>query len=253
MNGFSRLFCSSIGKKYLMALSGVVLTGFVLGHMIGNLQFFISDEQLNTYAHHLQNLPYGLLWVVRAGLLLAVAVHIWTGIVLAKQNRAARPGYAVERTVQASTASRTMIWTGLIILAFIIFHILHYTVRSIYPEYQSLKIDLEHYGPSPDVHLMMFMGFSKWYVSLFYIIATGLLMMHLTHGVSSMFQSVGLRNEASRKFLRYVALAYGWVVFLGFAVIPLYVMGTYFSCGSFDPLGVRTPAIQAFVEATHAN
>src|SRR5690606_17788308 len=137
---------------------------------------------LNEYAHHLQNIPYGGLWVVRLILLAAVVIHIWTGIVLTKQNRAARPGYALERTVQASKASRTMIWSGLIIAAFIIFHILHFTTRDIY-DYDSLPLwtlggdaavaagaevpasAAAHGLQVPDVHAMMYLGFSKWYVS----------------------------------------------------------------------------------------
>lgn len=243
MNGFSRLFCSSIGKKYLMAISGVILTGFVLGHMLGNLQFFLAPHWINEYAHHLQNMPYGLLWVVRTVMITAVITHIWTGITLAAQNRAARPGYAVEATVQASKASRTMIWTGLIIAAFIVFHIMHYTVKNVY-DYSSLTTELGEYGTSPDVHTMMYLGFSHWYVSLFYVVATGLLMLHLSHGVSSMFQSIGMRNETWRTRLGYLACAYGWAVFLGFAAIPVYVLLTLYIPG-FDPLNVITPEIQA--------
>lgn len=249
MNGFSRLFRSSLGKKYLMALSGIILTGFVLGHMIGNLQFFLPPDWINTYAYHLQNMPYGSLWLVRLILLASIVIHVWTGIVLAKQNRAARPGYALENTREATLASRTMIWTGLIILAFIIFHILHYTTKNVY-DYNSLhnyRLDGIR-EPVLDVHTMMYLGFSKWYVSLFYIIATGLLMMHLTHGVSSMFQSLGLRNEVWRPRLRALALAYGWIVFLGFASIPLYVLLHYYA--GFDPFGITTPAIQSYVEGS---
>ncbi len=246
MNGFSRLISSSIGKKYLMAISGVILTGFVLGHMLGNLQFFLAPHWINEYAHHLQNMPYGLLWVVRLVMLTAVVVHIWTGITLAAQNAAARPGYAVNATRHASIASRTMIWTGLIIAAFIVFHILHYTVKNVY-DYSALTTDLEGYGTSPDVHTMMYLGFSKWYVSLFYIVATGLLMVHLSHGVSSMFQSIGLRNETWRYILNKIGIVYGVAVFAGFAAIPVYVLLSVYT--GADPLNVVTPAIQQAMDA----
>ena len=221
---------SSLIKKYLMALSGGVLVAFVLVHMLGNLQFFGGPEAINAYAYKLHSLPPVILWGFRLFLLLSIAIHVWVAILLTRENRAARPQrYKVKARVQASYASRTMPMTGLILLAFIIFHILHFTVRVVPENYNKTiaSAKIMHNGneiETFDVYSMMVTGFSNWGVSLFYLIAVGLLCIHLSHGVSSMFQSVGLRNQRWRVTLDRVALAYGWCIFLGFASIPIAVL-----------------------------
>lgn len=248
MSVAGKLFSSSLGKKYLMAVSGLVWVGFVFGHMAGNLQVFLPPAYINAYAHKLQSLGPAL-WGIRAFLLLALVVHVWMAIKLTAENRAARPsGYKAEDTVQASLASRTMIYSGLVILAFFIFHILHYTVRNIY-DYNAIlghSFTLEGVAhPVMDVYAMMYLGFSHWYVSLFYLVAVGLLLMHLTHGVSSMFQSIGLRNEYWRGVLGKVAVAYGWLVFLGFAAIPVAVMADYYGGVQIFDHGHLAPILEA--------
>jgi len=211
-----------------MAMSGLVLAGFVLGHMLGNLQVFLGPEVLNTYAHQLQSLPPPVMWGVRLFLLGCVLVHIGMAVSLAHENVAARPeGYQVKKSVQSSAASRTMIISGIILLTFIIFHLLHFTVRVIY-DYSDLKAmipGVEH--EVNDVYAMMISGFSHWWVSIFYLVAMAILCLHLSHGVSSMFQSVGLRNEKLRGLFDKGALLYGWVVFLGFASIPVAVLAGF--------------------------
>ena len=238
---------STIGRKILMALSGLVLVLFVMGHMLGNLQIFLGPEVINAYAYKLHELlPASALWAVRLVLLGTIAVHIWAAVTLTLDNRKARPqGYLEDKVVQASYSSRTMRMSGIILLAFIIFHIAHFTVRAVPGmQYESeskesrilektevpLVKDGEavlkngHEEMTFNVNDMMVAGFKVWWVSAFYIIATGLLCMHLTHGFSSMFQSVGLRNGLWRRRLDRAALAYGWVVFIGFAIIPIAVM-----------------------------
>ena len=234
---------STIGRKILMALSGIVLVLFVMGHMLGNLQIFLGPDVINAYAYKLHHLlPAFALWAVRFVLLSTIAVHLWAAVTLTLDNRKARPqGYLEDKFVQASYSSRTMRMSGIILLAFIIFHIAHFTVRIIpsmkYEEDGVLKVTevpLVKNGeavlkngqeiPIFNVNDMMVLGFENEFVSAFYIIATGLLCMHLTHGFSSMFQSVGLRNGLWRKRLNRVALAYGWIVFIGFAIIPIAVM-----------------------------
>lgn len=212
----------SLIKKYLMALSGLVLVGFVLSHMLGNLLMFAGPDAINAYAYQLKSLGAGL-WVFRLILLGAVGIHVWMAILLVKENRAARPErYKADNTVQASYSSRVMPMTGLILLSFIIFHILHFTAQITHPEYQDLKTTLDG-NVVHDVYTMVAIGFSPahWYVSLFYIISVGLLCSHLSHGVSSMFQSLGLRNEQWRYRLDKLAKAYGWLIFIGFASIPV--------------------------------
>jgi len=223
-----RFFSSTIGRKMVMALTGFVLAGFVLVHMLGNLQFLISPEAINTYAHHLQTLPAPILWGFRAIIALSVLLHVWSAATLAKEKIDARPvAYQVNKTVKASYASRTMMVSGIVLLCFIIFHILHFTVKVAPEPYTPDTVTIELHEQTlhvPDVYTMMVHGFQNKWISVFYLIGTGLLCMHLSHGVSSMFQTVGLRNESWRYKLDVIAFLYGWVVFIGFAIIPLSVM-----------------------------
>ena len=207
----------SIGKKILMAVTGFIAFGFVFGHMLGNLQIFIGQDQMNTYAEKLQALG-PLLWVIRAFVLISFIVHVWFGIKLKLEAWAARPiGYQNKSTVKATLASRTMIWTGIIIFAFLVYHLLHYTVRVTNPEYASLVDPLGRM----DVYTMVIMGFSNTLVSIFYIIAVGLLSYHLSHGVASMFQSLGLNTEKWQERLHKIAWILTVILFLGYASIPL--------------------------------
>ena len=228
MNGIARLFTSSVGRKYLMAITGTILALFALGHMVGNLQFFLPAHWINAYAHHLQSLPYGLLWVVRLVMFTAVVIHIVVGVSLTLHNVNARPGYEKEGTIQATFASRTMIWTGLLFLAFAFFHIFHYTVKNV-QDFSTIPLfNLEGYGLVPDVKTILVTGFSVVSYSIFYIFSVAMLALHLSHGVSSVFQTVGLRNETWRYRLNTVAFLYALAVFCGFAALPLSVLlGNY--------------------------
>jgi succinate dehydrogenase / fumarate reductase cytochrome b subunit len=225
MKPLALLFRSSLGRKYIMAISGIALVLFVLGHMLGNLLFFQGPDALNRYAYELQNLG-GLLWVARIGLLVMVGLHIWAATVLTLANRRARPqGYRVKDNSDASFASRSMRWTGVILLLFIVYHILHYTALVIHPEYANMKTLIPGVvGEHHDVYKMVVAGFSTWWVAAFYIVSVGLLCLHLSHGVSSMFQSLGLRNERWRYRLDKIALAYGIIIFVGFAAVPVGVI-----------------------------
>ena len=223
-----QLITSSLGKKYLMALTGLVLVLFVFLHMLGNLQIFIGPDSLNAYAHQLQTLPLPLKWGARLFLLFSVIVHIWMATLLTVENRKARPQNNVtEAVVQASFASRTMRWSGYILVAFIIFHLLNFTVRVVF-DYSNLTYDL-HGERVYDVYAMVISGYNHWYVSLFYIFSMGLLCIHLSHGVSSMFQSMGLRNRHWELRLNRMAVAFGWLVFLGFISIPLSVLASKYT------------------------
>jgi succinate dehydrogenase / fumarate reductase cytochrome b subunit len=196
-----------------MALSGLVLTGFVLGHLLGNLLMFKGADAINDYAKWLHDHP-GLVWTARTALLISVFAHIWTGIKLTLENKASRQGGpAVEATRRASLGSRTMPYSGVVILAFIVFHLLHYTFRSVAVAYQ---------GDS--VYAMVVAGFSQPWIAAFYIVSMILLCLHLGHGVSSVFQTLGLRNERWRGRLDGLAQAYAWFIALGFISIPVAVL-----------------------------
>jgi len=223
MNSLWRMLNSTIGKKYLMALSGAGLFLFVTGHMIGNLQLFLGPEALNRYAHFLQSLGE-FLWIIRFGLLALIGLHIWSALSLTLENKAARPvEYSSgQAPFAASLASRTMLVGGLIVALFVVYHLLHYTVCLTAVNFTG--VDFAHLTDPEtghhDVYAMVIYGFGVWYVSLFYLIAVGFLCLHLSHGVSAMFQSLGLRNHAWWPVISKGALIWSAVLFLGYAVVP---------------------------------
>jgi succinate dehydrogenase / fumarate reductase cytochrome b subunit len=221
----AKLFTSSVGKKFIMAITGLALFFFVFGHMAGNLQVFLGPESLNRYGAFLQGLG-DLLWLVRIGLLATVLLHIWSAIQLTVENRAARPQpYAQQELVAASYASRTMIWSGFIIAAFVIYHLLHFTVgvKAINltgTDFTTLKDAQGRH----DVYAMVVLGFRNPVVSIFYIIAMTLLCLHLSHGVSAMFQSLGWKSPAYAPIIDRGAQAISWIIYLGYISIPISVL-----------------------------
>lgn len=226
MNLLLRLWRSSLGKKYAMALTGAALVVFLVGHLLGNLQLFGPPELVNQYAHFLKSKP-GLLWMARLGLLATVGVHIAAAVTLISLNRAARPvAYAGGSAYGATTRSRYMIVSGLVILAFVIYHLLHFTalisaVNGV-GDFSRLTTSL-HGETVPDVYAMMIIGFQVWWVAAFYLIAQALLFMHLSHGLAAMFQSLGFRNHVWWPRIQLLAQAISVALFLGYASIPVAV------------------------------
>ena len=213
-----RFFEAPVGKKAVMAFSGIVLVGFVLGHMLGNLQIYLPPGPEGRYAldsyaealHH--NVP--LLWGARTVILLSVLAHIFSAIQLAQLKYAARPVAYVRLTPIVSTyASRTMYWSGPIVLAFIVYHLLHFTTGTVHPNFQTLHVQEN-----------VIRGFSVWYVSLFYIVSMILLCLHLYHGVWSMFQSLGLAHPTYTPKLKIGAKAFAAIIAAGNISIPLAVL-----------------------------
>jgi succinate dehydrogenase / fumarate reductase, cytochrome b subunit len=221
LDPLTRFYASSIGKKILVALTGLVLTIFVLGHMIGNLLVFVGPEAINEYGHMLQTTLHGSgVWLARGGLLLAALIHIVCTIQLANDNRRARPEkYGKKATMVASRASLTMVISGLTILAFIIYHLLHFTFHA-GNDYETYTTVL-HGETVHDVYKMLIAGFSWWPATIFYIIAMALLAFHLSHGVSSMFQTLGLATDRTWPFFKVVGIAYALLIFLGNCAIAL--------------------------------
>ena len=225
MNLLGALVHSSIGKKLLMAFTGLVLFGFVTGHLVGNLQIFLPPAKINAYGHMLESLGAGL-WAIRLFLLVCLIIHVWLAIRLTLENRAARPeSYGVEHVNRATLSSRVMARTGLVVLAFLIYHLLDFTFRVQHPEWGEPTFRLTDGTMVRNVYAMMVEGFSRAGVSLFYIIAVGLLSYHLSHGIVSMVQSLGLKNERWTRALEGGSIAYCWLYFLGNAAIPLAVLG----------------------------
>lgn len=216
-----RFWASSIGKKLVVALTGVVLVGFLAGHLSGNLLMFVGQSAFNEYAEFLHHLLHGAgIWIARIVLLTCFVLHIVATIQLTTANRAAREKrYEKDATVQASRSSRIMIWSGLTILAFVIFHILHYTVQ-VDSTLAGLADEGNPYG-------MVVLGFSNILVSLFYIIAISLLCSHLSHGVASIFQTLGLRTRKNAPLINGLAKVFAAVIWIGFISIPIAVLAGF--------------------------
>ena len=211
---------STVGRKAVMAVSGLILLLFVAGHMIGNLQVFLGQEALNSYADHLQSLPV-LLWPVRLFLLLVLLLHMAVSISLAWENKTARPvPYAYQDTVQAGYVSRTMVVSGVVIFTFIVYHLLHFTFGTTHPQYFQLTDSKGRH----DVYSMVILSFRDLWVSGSYVAAMAVLCAHLSHGIQSLFQSLGFNNEKSRPFFEKLAIAASIMIFIGNSFIPFAVL-----------------------------
>ena len=208
-----------------MAISGLALFLFVVVHMLGNLQIFLGPDKINEYGYFLQSKPE-LVWTARIGLLVMVILHIWAAIKLSAENRAARPAsYGEFKPVGSSYASRTMLVSGLVIFTFIIYHLLHFTVQTEGINFADTDFKTLHDAKERhDIYNMMVIGFSNPIISVFYIISMTLLSLHLSHGVSSMFQSLGLKNRKYSKAIDRLALVAAIVLIIGYSAVPIAVL-----------------------------
>jgi succinate dehydrogenase / fumarate reductase cytochrome b subunit len=211
---------STLGKKAVMAVSGIVLFGYVLLHMVGNLKLYLGAEALNHYAEWLREmgaplLPHeGALWLVRLVLIAAVVGHVWAAWQVTRASRRARPrSYERVDRVQMGYAERTMRWGGVIILLFVIYHLLHLTTGQAHTDFVP-----------GDVYHNVVAGFSVWWVSAIYIVANLALGLHLYHGLWSMFQSLGLNHPAWNPWRRYFAVAFAVVITVGNVSFPVAVL-----------------------------
>jgi succinate dehydrogenase / fumarate reductase cytochrome b subunit len=226
---------TTVGSKFLVALTGMALTGFVIAHMTGNLLIFKGRDALNSYALFLKDRG-GLLWAARFGLLAVFVLHIWLALRLTLRNRAARPEkYVHEDTVQATLASRTMIWSGLALLAFVIFHLLHYTFGAVFAtapdgtNFLDLTESLIQATPRDparrhDVYAMTIYGFRNVPISIIYIAGQLFLGLHLWHGIASTFQSLGWNSPRWNPPITTVGRTLAVVLTLGNIAMPLAVM-----------------------------
>ena len=209
-------FLSTLGRKVVMAVTGVILFGFVLGHMAGNLLLYLGPEALNAYGEGLRKFPAGL-WGARGVLLASVLLHIWSAFSLARSNAAARPtGYARRDDLAATWASRTMIWTGPLLAVFIVYHLMHFTFGNAHGSFVP-----------GDVYHNVVTGFQNPLVSGFYIVAMIALGLHLYHGVYSMTQSVGLNHPRTNAYRRKFAAIFTAVVVIANISFPLAVLAGF--------------------------
>jgi succinate dehydrogenase / fumarate reductase, cytochrome b subunit len=210
-----RFWDSTNGQKIVMAITGAVLFLFVVAHMLGNLQVFEGPDKLNAYGRFLHDVPE-ILWAVRTVLFVSVVLHIWSSVKLAWRKVKARPaGYSRKENIASTYASRTMYWSGPIILAFVIYHLFHLTAGVVHPGFDFIEGDVYH---------NVVAGFQVWYVSAWYIFCMVLLGFHISHGAWSMFQSVGINHPRQTPILKKAAVILAVVIVLGYISIPLSII-----------------------------
>ena len=219
MQKVATLYRSSVGKKVLMALSGVVLFGFIVLHMVGNLKVLLGPEEIDAYGRFLREVGYPavphktILWTVRIALLVAVTVHIVAAFQTWAQSRNARAvGYRKNEDLSFSYASRTMRWGGVIILLFIVYHLLHFTTGTLHPDF--IEGGIYHNFVA---------GFQSPIVLLVYLVAQAALCLHLYHGLWSMTQTLGANHPKYNRLRRPAAATAALAVFLGFVIPPVIV------------------------------
>jgi succinate dehydrogenase / fumarate reductase cytochrome b subunit len=219
-NPLIAFYQSSIGKKYVVAVTALVLILYVLGHLLGNLQIYLGPDRINNYAKFLHELGPVLL-LVRLFLIGAFVTHIVATIQLAGENRLAKPQkYAVAGYQRSTRASRTMIVSGLIVLCFVIYHLLQFTLLVTDPEFRELHDSLGRH----DVYRMLVLGFRHPLVTLFYVVGIFLLTSHLSHGFASVLQTLGINNRKIANFVSTGGQTLAWVIFAGYVSIPLTIL-----------------------------
>lgn len=211
---------SSIGKKLVVALTGIALVLFAVGHMLGNFTIYFGPEAINLYALKLHSLG-PILWVIRLGLLAIVGLHIYFTMLLWVENRRARPQkYAVFAPMTTTLFARTMRLSGLFILAFVVFHLAHFTAQVVDPSFATMETELDG-KVVHDVYKMVVVGFSNPVVVAFYVAALFFLALHLSHGLASLFQTLGFTNKHLRPLFEIGARLIAWGLFLGYSSIPI--------------------------------
>jgi succinate dehydrogenase / fumarate reductase cytochrome b subunit len=224
VTGLIAFWHTSVGKKFVMAVTGIILFGYVVLHLWGNLRVFAGPQALNNWGVFLRVVgdpffTYSMvLWIVRAILLAALILHVVAAYQLSRQDFAGRPvAYAVRKNLESTYASRTMRWGGVFIFLFVIYHVLDLTTGTLHPTV---------YGPfrEGDIYGNVLGSFRVWYVAVIYVAAVSALGLHLTHGIWSMFQTLGLNSSRSDRFWRNLATVFALVLTLGNIAIPLSVL-----------------------------
>jgi succinate dehydrogenase / fumarate reductase cytochrome b subunit len=212
-NAIARFWQSSIGKKAVMAVTGLIMIAFLILHALGNLQVFAGPLEINDYAAALRKLG-PLLWVARGGLIAALVLHVVAALQLTQRKQTARPVEYAERDAQVSTfAARTIRWGGVLLLVFIILHLLHFTFGTIHPAFDA-----------KDIYGNMVAAFDIWWVALLYLAAMVGLGLHLYHGTWSSIRTLGLTRPSTSPLKRRVAAVLAWGIYLGFSIIPIAVL-----------------------------
>ena len=213
--GVLKFYSTSIGKKVVMAVTGFMMFFFVCVHMVGNLQIYAGPDKLNAYAHFLQSTK-SLLWSFRSVMFVCAALHILTAVLLTLQNWRSRPVRYTEYTAnESSFFSRNMIWTGLLMGFFVVYHLMHFTIGNLHPSFVAVE-----------VHRNVVLGFSDGWVAAFYIISMAILGMHMGHGVFGMFQSLGLAHPKYNQYRRYFSTGITLLIVAANISMPLAIYVT---------------------------
>ena len=231
MKAFGDIWRSNLFQKWLMAVSGVLLVLFLLGHLSGNLLVFLGPDHINEYAHGLRTMGHGIvIWVVRLGLLSFFILHISAAITLARRNRQARPEKYSRVESRASTlASRSMLYSGLLLLTYVLYHLAHFTWGALHSEfYAQPTYDIVVGGvvtaTVPDVYTMVVKSFQQPVIAVLYILSMVMVGLHLNHAIASAFQTLGVTNRRFVPIIRKIGPALSIIIALGFSSVPLAII-----------------------------
>jgi len=214
-----QLLTNAVGRKVLMAATGVLMVLFVVVHLLGNSSIFVGPDGINAYAAKLHSLG-PLVWIFRAVMLALLLVHVWFGITLTLENSAANPSkYAVSKKLKATFSSETMIWTGLVLLAFIVWHLLQFTVR-VTPD---IVKGVDAQGRY-DVFTMVLNSFQHTWIALLYVAAMITLFLHLSHGIQSFFQTLGLSNDRTLPTYNALGKVISVIFLVGYCAVPVTIL-----------------------------
>lgn len=233
MKAFGEIWESNLFQKWLMAITGLLLVGFLLGHLSGNLLVFMGPGALNEYAHGLRTMLHGVaIWIVRLGLLASFALHVTSAIKLSRRNRAARPqAYNTVEHRASTMASRSMLYSGLLLLTYALYHLAHFTWGAVHSEYYakvcSPSAECSGADCVPDVYTMVVKSFEQPIISVIYVLAMVMVGLHLNHAIASAFQTLGLRNRRIVPIVRAIGPALGIIVALGFSSVPLAILAGF--------------------------
>lgn len=212
------LITSTVGRKVLMAVTGLLLAGFITVHLIGNLSVFAGTDAINIYAEKLHSLG-PIVWIFRLVMLALFAVHITFGVQLSMENRAASPeAYAIKKRLKTTFSAESMLYTGIILLVFVVYHLLHFTVHVVHTDATAAIQTLVN--GRPDVYSMVKLSFEKAFVSLVYTAAMFALFFHLSHGLSSFVQTLGFNNGPSQDKVIALGKLVAVVFLIGYVMIP---------------------------------
>ncbi len=222
MRSFGELWRSTIITKWVMAITGIMIVGFLLAHASGNLLIFVGPDAMNEYGIWLRALGHGvLLWSLRIGLLAAFVLHIWSGIRMARLNRAARPSsYKQYKNRSSSIAGRTMLLTGVLILLYALYHLAHFTWGSVHPEYYG---GIDAHG-RPDVYTMVVHSFQQPLIVVIYLLSMLVVAMHLNHAINSALQTLGINHPKYNTLFINGSRGLSVLIFLAFSSIPLAIV-----------------------------